>query len=443
MQLGDGVKLVICMVGISGCGKTYVANKISRFLKWKGYNARVFSCSDVRKRLYPEYASPPAEYWNEKNEEMKELRLKVITDTLQELFAYLREGGQVGLFDGSNLSRSMREYITKLISNEPNVHLPLWIEMRVNDISIRLRRVQREKLFSIEYMGYDPQQAMKDYENRVQFQMSSYDDLEEEEDPVYCIVEINKDNRKRYITNNVRGYLPTTIVSFVMNLHPEPKPIYFTRHGQSEYNLEDRIGGDPNLTEFGRQYAKHLGKFVASLEKVDVKRLAVWTSCKRRTVQTAMYIDCNSRVRWAALNEIDAGVCENLTYKEMGQRFPELAAQRKCDKLNFRYPQGESYCDIIERLQPVIFELERTTKPVIVVSHQAVLRCLISYFIDTAKEKIPYYSIPLHTLVRIICKEESYDEERYPLMPVNVMESLPRFLETVEEAKKREKQCSF
>lgn len=98
--------------------RRYVANKISRFLKWKGYNARVFSCCDVRKRLYPEYASPPAEYWNEKNEEMKELRLKVITDTLQELFAYLREGGQVGLFDGSNLSRSMREYITKLISNE-------------------------------------------------------------------------------------------------------------------------------------------------------------------------------------------------------------------------------------------------------------------------------------------------------------------------------------
>ena len=151
---------------------------------------------------------------------------------------------------------------------------------------------------------------------------------------MYCIVEINKDNRKRYITNNVRGYLPTTIVSFVMNLHPEPKPIYFTRHGQSEYNLEDRIGGDPNLTEFGRQYAKHLGKsrfvallprrFVASLEKVDVKRLAVWTSCKRRTVQTAMYIDCNSRVRWAALNEIDAGVCENLTYKEMGYIFQTL-----------------------------------------------------------------------------------------------------------------------
>lgn len=105
----------------------YVANKISRFLKWKGYNARVFSCSDVRKHRYPEYASPPAEYWNEENEEMKKLRLNVITDTLQELFAYLREGGQVGLFDGSNLSRSMREHITKLISNEVLRFLSIYI----------------------------------------------------------------------------------------------------------------------------------------------------------------------------------------------------------------------------------------------------------------------------------------------------------------------------
>lgn len=102
--------------------------------------------------------------------------------------------------------------------------------------------------------------------------------------------------------------------------------------------------------------------------------------------------------------------------------------------------RGESYIDIIERLQPVIFELERTTKPVIVVSHQAVLRCLISYFIDNPKEKIPYYSIPLHTLVRIMCREESYDEERYPLMPVNVIDSLPLYLKSLEETKKKHKE---
>lgn len=82
MQLGDGVKLVICMVGVSGCGKTYfflsatpnncsyVANKIRRFLTWKGYQARVFSCTEVRKKNYPSYSSPSAEYWNPNNEEV-------------------------------------------------------------------------------------------------------------------------------------------------------------------------------------------------------------------------------------------------------------------------------------------------------------------------------------------------------------------------------------
>lgn len=106
---------------------------------------------------------------------------------------------------------------------------------------------------------------------------------------------------------------------------------------------------------------------------------------------------------------------------------------------DYSFYRGESYNDIIERLQPVIFELERTTKPVIIVSHQAVLRCLISYFVDTPKEAIPYYSIPLHTLVKIVSKEGSYDEERIPLMPVDVMTSLPRLLRDIEETKKNEK----
>lgn len=101
--------------------------------------------------------------------------------------------------------------------------------------------------------------------------------------------------------------------------------------------------------------------------------------------------------------------------------------------------RGESYNDIIDRLQPVIFELERTTKPVIVVSHQAVLRCLISYFVDSPKVNIPYYSIPLHTLVRIVAKEGSYDEERFPIMPVCVLERLPQFLQNIENEKKKER----
>ena len=63
--------------------------------------------------------------------------------------------------------------------------------MRVNDKDIRIRRFRNEKLVSIEYMGYDKQHALQDYENRIAFQLKkwslnrgmtvSYDDIENDE----------------------------------------------------------------------------------------------------------------------------------------------------------------------------------------------------------------------------------------------------------------------
>ena len=41
----------------------------------------------------------------------------------------------------------------------------------------------------------------------------------------------------------------------------------------------------------------------------------------------------------------------------------------------------QSYQDLVQRLEPVIMELERQEN-VLVVCHQAVLRCLLAYFLD-------------------------------------------------------------
>ncbi len=52
---------------------------------------------------------------------------------------------------------------------------------------------------------------------------------------------------------------------------------------------------------------------------------------------------------------------------------------------------------MILRLDPVIIELERTRKPVLVVAHNAVLRALYAYFQGVPRERCPYLPIPLHT----------------------------------------------
>ena len=48
------------------------------------------------------------------------------------------------------------------------------------------------------------------------------------------------------------------------------------------------------------------------------------------------------------------GVCEGMTYEEIQATYPEEFALRDADKYHYRYPTGESYQDLVARLEPVI-----------------------------------------------------------------------------------------
>ena len=77
--------------------------------------------------------------------------------------------------------------------------------------------------------------------------------------------------------------------------------------------------------------------------------------------------------RWKTLNEIDSGVCDDRTYEEVKNQWPQDFRARDIDKFRYRYPRGESYEDLVARLEPVIMELERQDT-VVLVAHQAVNR---------------------------------------------------------------------
>ena len=90
-----------------------------------------------------------------------------------------------------------------------------------------------------------------------------------------------------------------------------------------------------------------------------------------------------------------------MTYEEIAEKLPAEADARKKDKLRYRYPQGESYLDVIQRLEPCILELERMQSPVLLIVHRAVARCLLSYFMDIDPNQIPHLEVPLHTVMKL------------------------------------------
>uniref|UniRef100_A0A452Y3A8 6-phosphofructo-2-kinase domain-containing protein n=1 Tax=Aegilops tauschii subsp. strangulata TaxID=200361 RepID=A0A452Y3A8_AEGTS len=62
----------------------------------------------------------------------------------------------------------------------------------------------------------------------------------------------------------------------------------------------------------------------------------------------------------------------------------------------YLHPNQRATLVTILRLEPVIIELERQRAPVVVISHQAVLRALYSYFADRPLREVPDMEVTWH-----------------------------------------------
>lgn len=164
-----------------------------------------------------------------------------------------------------------------------------------------------------------------------------------------------------------------------------------------------KVGGDADLSPRGYLYADSLADYVnGSMGLIPGFRL--WTSCLRRTIQTAKNIKAPQE-RLSALNELNTGVCDGLTYEEIAERYPVEFAARDDDKFHYRYPEGESYADLLLRVRPVLDRLE-VEDNVMIVAHQAVLRCILAALLNKDEKELPYIHTPLHTVMRLSFKPD-------------------------------------
>ena len=105
------------------------------------------------------------------------------------------------------------------------------------------------------------------------------------------------------------------------------------------------------------------------------------------------------------------------TYDEIRLKMPHVFEARAADKFRYRYPRGESYEDVIQRLDPLIIELERQRSPMLVIAHQAVLRALYAYLMDKPPHTCPSLPVPLHTVIELIPTAYGCEERRFQLGP--------------------------
>ena len=317
----------------------------------------------------------------------------------------------VAIFDATNSTKERRRWIANVCTSN-NIH-PLFVESKCDNEDLIMANILEVKTSSPDYKGQDPDLAARDFRDRIRNYEKVYETLDDEEKDLTYVKLV--DVGSQVIINSIQDYLQSRIVYYLMNLHIRPRSIWLSRHGESAYNLAGRIGGDSALSPRGEAYASKLPSLVSESVPQDAK-LTIWTSTLKRTIATARHLAASNKgynkLEWKALDEIESGVCDGLTYAEIASTYPEDFKARDDDKYNYRYRGGESYRDVVIRLEPIIMELERSEN-IIIVTHQAVLRCIYAYYMNVPQEKSPWMEVPLHTLIKLTPHAYGTKEERF------------------------------
>ncbi|CAM0872719.1 unnamed protein product [Alopecurus aequalis] len=402
-------KLVIVLVGLPARGKTFTAAKLTRYLRWLGHETKHFNVGKYRRLKHG--TNQTADFFRGDNKEGVEARNEVAALAMEDMLSWMEEGGQVGICDATNSTRNRRNMLMKMAEGKCKI---IFVETICNDQDVLERNIRLKVQQSPDYAEQtDFEAGVRDFKERLAYYEKVYEPVEE--GSYIKMIDMVSGNGGQLQINNISGYLPGRIVFFLVNCHLTPRPILLTRHGESLDNVGGRIGGDSSLSEAGEVYSRKLASFVEKRLKSE-RTASIWTSTLQRTILTAHPIIGFPKIQWRALDEINAGVCDGMTYDEVKKNKPEDYESRRKDKLRYRYPRGESYLDVIQRLEPVIIELERQRSPVVVIAHQAVLRSLYAYFADKPLEEVPKIEIPLHTIIEIKMGVTGVEEKRYKLM---------------------------
>ncbi|KZT66865.1 bifunctional 6-phosphofructo-2-kinase/fructose-2,6-bisphosphate 2-phosphatase [Daedalea quercina L-15889] len=414
-------KIVVATVGLPARGKSYLSNKLMRYLKWLEYDVKVFNVGQLRRSRARQRAmtsgqreSHTAEYFSHSNEQATRLRDKLAEDSLEMLIQWLKDGGNVGIHDATNSTHSRRDKIQQRVAREKGFTV-IFLESICDDPALIAANVAlKVSSGDPDYKDMSPEEAKADFLRRIRAYEQVYETITEPGISYLKIINVGN----QVVMNHIRGYLQSRIAFYLMNLHLKPRSIFMSRHGESQFNLEGKIGGDAPLSERGQAYAEALPGLIK--DNIGDAPLTVWTSTLQRTIQTAQALPY-TKLTWKSLDELDAGVCDGMTYEEIEQAYPEDFANRDEDKFNYRYRGGESYRDVVVRLEPVIMELERQEN-ILIIGHQAILRCLYAYFHNFPHADLPYIKIPLHTVIKLTPKAYGCDEERYTL-PIGAVDT--------------------
>lgn len=230
---------------------------------------------------------------------------------------------------------------------------------------------------SPDFTGMDEAAALADLKSRVANYEAVYEPVSDEEGAYIKLYDISAKVSARHVF----GRMSQRVLPYMMSLHIGLRPVFLAAlpAGYSaRISARSSEDGDASPTE-GSFFAKDISRWVRA--NLPGSSLRLLSSTQRSAVQATKIIaiegGCNSLTHRSGLNPLDTGEVST----ETGE---SLLASMGFDE---RFPGGESFADLVRRLEPCVLDIEASMEPVLILAHSTPCRALRAYFMRIPVEE--------------------------------------------------------
>jgi alpha-ribazole phosphatase len=181
--------------------------------------------------------------------------------------------------------------------------------------------------------------------------------------------------------------------------------LIFIRHCETVANLEKRYLGwsSSPYTRLGYKQIRDLIEIIGS-EQVDVILSSPLSRALTLAEALGRVFEREVEVQ-DALKEMNFGIFEGKTYKEVAERYPVEWEEWSMDYRNYRLPQGERFIDFHSRVTGYLDSL-RDPRTYILVTHGGVIQSAITHLLNLDMDARWRFKIPPGSILEIIKRDD-------------------------------------
>ena len=196
---------------------------VVRYLAWLSIAAKTFNVGSYRRADTPQ---PTADFFDTSNPEGERLRHAAAQAAVGDMISWLRGGeGRVAVLDATNSTKARRRWVHERC--QANNIETLYVESKCDKQDIIMSNIKEVKTTSPDYQGQDPDVAAQDFLARIRNYEKVYETIDDDEKHLTYVKLI--DVGTKVIISQVKDYLQSRVVYFLMNLHIKPRSIWLSR----------------------------------------------------------------------------------------------------------------------------------------------------------------------------------------------------------------------